>query len=61
MSDKQLVLEEIQKLPETSTLEEINERLAILAALRRAKAASDQGRIVSHEEVKKRLASWTSK
>jgi predicted transcriptional regulator len=61
MSDKQVVMEAIQKLPETATVEEIGEHVAILAAMRRAKAASKEGRVVSHEDVKKRLASWTSK
>jgi predicted transcriptional regulator len=61
MNDKQLVLDEVQKMPETSTVEEIAEHLAIVAALNRAKAASKEGRVVSHEEVKQRVASWISK
>ncbi len=61
MSDKEAAFEAIRKLPETATLEEISENVAILAALRRAKTASEAGQVVSHEEVKKRLASWTTK
>jgi hypothetical protein len=61
MSDKQVVMEAIQKLPEAATVEEIGEHIAILAALQRAKLASKNGRVVSHEEVKKRLFSWTSR
>jgi len=54
-------MESIEHLPETSTVEEIGERVAIMAALQRARNASKEGRVVSHEEVKKRLASWISK
>lgn len=60
MSDKEAVIEAIRQLPETVTMEEISEDVAILAALRRAKEASEAGQVVSHEEVKKRLASWTT-
>ena len=61
MSDKEAVIEAIRKLPDTATMEEISEDVAILASLSRAKQASEAGRVVSHEEVKKRLASWTTK
>jgi predicted transcriptional regulator len=61
MSDKEAALEAIRKLPETVTLEEISEDVAILAALRRAKAASEAAQVVSHEEAKKRLTSWTTR
>jgi len=61
MTDKQAVLEAIEKLPETATVEEINEHVAIMAALQRAKTASKEGRVVSHEDVKKRFESWISK
>jgi predicted transcriptional regulator len=61
MSDKEVVIEAIQKLPDTATMEEISEDVAILVSLRRAKQASEAGRVISHEEVKKRLASWITK
>ena len=61
MSDKEAVIEAIRKLPDTATMEEISEDVAILTSLHRAKQASEAGRVVSHEEVKDRLASWTTK
>ena len=61
MSDKEAALETIRKLPEAGSLGEISEDVAILAALQRAKAASEAGQVVSHEEAKKRLASWTTR
>jgi len=61
MSDKEAVIEAIRELPETATLDQISEEVAILASLRRAKQASEAGRVIAHEEVKKQVASWTTK
>jgi hypothetical protein len=44
MSDKEAAIEAIRKLPDTASMEEISEDVAILASLRRAKQASDAGR-----------------
>lgn len=60
-SDKQLAYDALQRMPETVTLDEISEELAILAAIRRGEAAADTGRTLTHEEVKQRSASWTGK
>jgi len=56
MSNKDLVIETIRKLPEDATLDEICEEIAILAAIRRGEEAADAGKVVPHEEVKKRFA-----
>jgi predicted transcriptional regulator len=61
MSDKDIVIEAVRKLPESATLNEISEEIAILAAIKRGEQAADEGRVVSHEEVKKRFAAWSSK
>ena len=61
MSGKQVVLDALQRMPETATLEEISEEIAILAAIRRGQEAADAGRLVSHEEVSQRSAAWTTK
>lgn len=61
MSDKQTVIETIGRLPETATLSEISEELATLAAIRRGIKAADEGRVKSHEEVKRLVVEWTSK
>ena len=60
MSDKQRVIEAVQRMSETATLEEISEAVAILAAIRRGEAAADAGQVVSHDEVKRRSAAWIS-
>jgi len=60
MSDKQRVIDAVQRMSELATLEEISEAVAILAAIRRGEAAADAGQVVPHEEVKRRSAPWIS-
>jgi predicted transcriptional regulator len=61
MSEKAIVLEAVRKLSEDATFEEIAEAIAIAAAIRRGEEAADAGKVISHEEVKKRLVSWLTK
>jgi predicted transcriptional regulator len=61
MSDKEIVLEALSRLPESATLNEISEEIALLAAIRRGEAAAKEGRDLSHAELKQRSASWTKK
>jgi predicted transcriptional regulator len=56
MSAKELVLERVRELPDNLTLEEILEELAILAGIRQGEQAADEGRVISHEEMKRRVA-----
>jgi len=58
MSDKQRVIEAVQRMSETATLEEIYEAVAILAAIRRGETAADAGQVVPHEEVRRRSVAW---
>ena len=60
MSDKQTVIEAVQRLPDASTLAEINEELATLEAIRRGAKAAAEGRVKSHEEVKRLVVEWTT-
>jgi predicted transcriptional regulator len=59
MSGKQIVLEALERMPESATLDEISEQIAILAAIRRGEEAADAGRITSHEKLKQRSAAWS--
>jgi predicted transcriptional regulator len=61
ISNKEAVLEIVRTMSEEATLEEIVEEIQILAAIRRGEEAVREGRIVSHEDLKLRLASWLSK
>jgi predicted transcriptional regulator len=61
VSNKEAVLEAVRELPDDASFEEILERIAILAGIRRGEEAADAGRVISHDEVKKRIASWITK
>jgi hypothetical protein len=61
LTDKQIALEALGRMPETATLEEISEQMAILAGIRRGERDADEGRVVSHEEAKRRSLAWTGK
>ena len=61
MSTKELVIEKVREMPEEASFAEILEELAILAAIQEGKDDIPAGRFVSHEEMKKQVASWTAK
>jgi predicted transcriptional regulator len=62
MSDKQLALESIQRLPDDVSLDAIADRLEFLAGIRKGLDQVERGETMSHEEVKKQfgngLAKW---
>jgi predicted transcriptional regulator len=58
MTDKQAVLDALQRLPENASLEEIAEELRIMAAVRRGRADVAAGRTKTQSEVGKVLESW---
>ncbi|HEU6448822.1 MAG TPA: hypothetical protein VFV23_10345 [Verrucomicrobiae bacterium] len=61
MSDKQLALDSIERLPEDASLNVIAERVEFLAAIRKGLDQVERGETVPHDEVKRQLASWLSK
>jgi predicted transcriptional regulator len=61
MSNKDAVIEAVRGLPDEATLEEIAEHVAILAAIRRGEEDIAAGRVVSQEELDRRIASWITK
>jgi predicted transcriptional regulator len=61
MTDKELVITTLKKLPEEILLEEILEEIQILVAIQRGEQAADAGRVTPHEEVKEMIVSWISK
>ena len=61
VTDKQIAVEALGQMPEAATLQQISEELAILAAIREGEADADAGRVISHDNVKLRSASWTSR
>jgi len=61
MSAKEVALDAIHRMPEGISWEELMEELEILADLRRADAEIDAGDFVTHEEVKREIATWFTK
>ena len=61
LSEKQIALEALRQMPEAASLQDISQEMAILAAIRRGEAAAEDGRVLTHEEVKRRSAAWTSR
>ena len=61
MSDKQMVLDSIERLPENASLDVIAERVEFLAAVRKGLDQIERGQTIPHAEVKRQLAAWLSK
>ena len=60
MSAKEAVLQAIHRLPDDVDYRAIAEEIAFLAALEQGDQDIRSGRVVSNEEVRKKLESWTS-
>jgi predicted transcriptional regulator len=60
MSIKEAVLEAVRQLPDDAGFEEVLEQIESLAALRRGEQDADAGRVVPHDEVKRRAAALLS-
>lgn len=58
VSDKQLALDSIQRLPDDTDLDAIAERLDFLAGIRKGLDQIERGETVAHDEVKRQLATW---
>ncbi len=61
MTQKQLVLNAINDLPDDAPLSEIVERIEFLAAIQKGLDQLDQDAGIPHDEVKRQLASWLAK
>jgi len=58
MTQKEMVLEAVRKLPDDSSIDEIADRIDFLAAIQKGFDQLDRGEGIPHDEVKKQLASW---
>lgn len=61
MTNKQLVMKTIKEMPADATMDDILERIEILAAIQQGEEDIDAGRFVTHEELKRQVAQWLSK
>jgi predicted transcriptional regulator len=60
MTPKQKAMHVLATLPEDASYDRLQEEVRILAALDEAETDIREGRVVPHEEVKRRLVQWTS-
>jgi predicted transcriptional regulator len=60
MTDKQAVMDALQRLPENASLDEITQELRLMAAIRRGRADVAAERVRNHEQVKELLSSWAT-
>ncbi len=60
MTTKELALKAIQQLSDSTTWEDIEERIRFLAAIEKGRKEIKEGKVVPHQEVKNRLQSWIS-
>ena len=58
MSDKEMVLNAIERLPNNATVAQIRERVEFIAALKTAQQSLDRGEGIPVQEVEKQFSSW---
>ena len=56
MTEKEIVLETIRALPDNCSLDEIAERIALMAAVQKGLKQLDSGEGIPHEEVLREIA-----
>ena len=61
MTVKQQALDAISHLPDTATIEEIMEVLFVRKQIIEGRRDVEEGRVVSHEEAKRRFKQWLQK
>lgn len=60
MTPKQKTLQALGTLPDDASYEQLQEEVKILVALEEGESDVREGRVVSHDDVKRRLTQWTS-
>ena len=58
MSNRELVIDVVNKLPEDAPLEEIIREIEFVAGVREGLAQADRGEVISLEEVRNLIKSW---
>jgi len=61
MSNRELVIDLVNKLPEDTSLEEIARKIAFISGVNEGLAESERGEGISIEEAKRQIDIWTSK
>ena len=60
-STKEQLREWIERLPDDCTVEDVQYHLYVQQKVERGLADARTGRVLSHEEVERRMAKWTDK
>jgi predicted transcriptional regulator len=55
---KQQALEAIARLPDDTDMDENMYRLYVLDKIRKGREAAEQGRTISHEDLKREIETW---
>jgi hypothetical protein len=59
-TNKEMVIRKVREMPDRASLQEIAEEVAILALIEEGERAADEGRVISHEELKRQVKQWLS-
>jgi len=60
MSSKEIVQELLKKLPDEASLNDIAQEIEFVAGIREGIAELDKGQVVTAEQLRARLRSWTA-
>lgn len=60
MSVKEQVLQAIHRLPEDADYRDIADEIALLSAVREAEYDISDGRLITNDQMKARIAAWTA-
>ena len=61
MSVKELVIEKIKEMPESSSFEEIEERIHFMSGIQKAIDSVDSGKSLSTDQVRQKIKEWSTK
>ena len=61
MSVKEQILQAVERLPDNIDYRDASEEIAFLAAVREAERDIEDGRLVTNEQMKARIAEWTGR
>jgi predicted transcriptional regulator len=61
VSAKQLVRDVLKQMPDDCSLEDVQYQLYLRQKLEKSRVAAAEGRLVPHEQVKRRLSKWLAR
>ncbi len=60
MTSREKMIHALEALPESATFEDAMERLLVMAKIERGLLQADEGKTISHADMKDRIAKWPS-